>query len=91
MNALHLIITGRVQGVGFRWACCREARALGVAGWVRNGSDGSVEIQVEGSDDALNALLAWCREGPDRAHVQIVGVNPLAATGQLPSPFAIKF
>jgi acylphosphatase len=91
MPAAHITVTGRVQGVGFRWCCQREARALGLAGWVRNAGDGSVEIQVEGGAAALEALLAWCHEGPDGARVARVRVNPLAAAGQLPQPFAIKF
>jgi len=90
MQALHLTVIGRVQGIGFRWSCCREARALGLAGWVRNCGDGSVEIQAEGSDAALAALQAWCREGPSGARVQDVHTNPLAVTGRLPDPFEIR-
>ena len=91
MPALSITVTGRVQGVGFRWCCCREARALGLAGWVRNTGDGAVEIEAEGSQAALDALLDWCREGPDGGHVARVSVNPLAATGRRPDPFAITF
>jgi acylphosphatase len=60
----HLSICGRVQGVGFRYALLGEASARGLAGWVRNRRDGSVEALVQGNEAAVNALIAWARRGP---------------------------
>lgn len=65
----HLWVSGRVQGVWFRDSCQREARRLGVAGWVRNLSDGRVEVVVEGAPDAANELVNWCGRGPAQAEV----------------------
>lgn len=57
-------VTGRVQGVGFRQACLREARCRGVSGYVKNNSDGSVYIEAEGTEDQLKRLIEWCKGGP---------------------------
>lgn len=67
-------IRGRVQGVSFRASTVVEARRLGLVGWVRNRADGSVELEAEGSTDAVQALLAWCEHGPPSARV--TGVEP---------------
>lgn len=75
----HLRISGRVQGVGFRDALRREALARGCTGWVRNRLDGSVEALVEAEAAALEALIAWARQGPPAARVSGVIVEP--ATG----------
>jgi acylphosphatase len=71
-------VTGRVQGVSYRAATASEARRLGVVGWVRNRHDGSVELEVEGSDERVAALLAWCEHGPPSARVAGVAVENLA-------------
>jgi len=65
----HLLITGRVQGVGFRFYMQRKARELGINGWVRNRRDGSVEAMVQGSAEAVEAMTAWARHGPPSAAV----------------------
>lgn len=78
----HLRISGRVQGVGFRDFIQRRARALGVTGWVRNRSDGSVEAIVQGSDDAVNQIIALARQGPRSARVTEVSVSD--ADGHFP-------
>jgi acylphosphatase len=72
MKTLHLRIHGRVQGVWFRESMRREAEQLGVAGWVRNTPDGSVEAVVQGMDEAVDALIAWSRSGPPQARVDRV-------------------
>jgi len=69
MNAHRLVIEGRVQGVGFRAWMVREARRLGLAGWVRNMPDGSVEAVIAGPEPAVQALLTACRRGPAAARV----------------------
>ena len=68
-------LSGRVQGVAFRASARREARAAGVDGWVRNLADGRVEAVFEGAPGAVEALLAWCREGPSTARVERVEVR----------------
>ena len=68
----RVVVHGQVQGVGFRVACARRAVAAGVAGWVRNLPDGTVEAAFEGRPDALDALVSWCSEGPPMARVTSV-------------------
>ena len=72
----RLRIHGRVQGVGFRHYMTREARRRGVAGWVRNRRDGTVEAIVQGSLEAVEGLIVWARHGPPSAHVTDVEINP---------------
>ena len=72
--AKHLKISGRVQGVGFRYSMRDEAERLGVAGWVRNRRDGTVEAVSDGAPDAVEAVLAWARRGPRGANVTEVEV-----------------
>jgi acylphosphatase len=69
MITRRLRITGRVQGVGFRYALQHEALRLGLAGWVRNRADGSVHALAHGPAQAVDALTAWARRGPPAAHV----------------------
>lgn len=71
----HLVVHGSVQGVGYRWSLSREARRLGVHGWVRNRSDGTVEAALEGPADVVDALVEWCRSGPGGAGVSGVDVT----------------
>lgn len=66
---VRAIVEGRVQGVFYRDSCRTEARRLGVAGSVRNRSDGTVEVVAEGPRDRVDQLLDWCRHGPPRATV----------------------
>jgi len=75
----HLLVTGRVQGVGFRFYMERKARDLGVTGWVRNRRDGALEAVVQGSSGAVEAMIAWARRGPPSAIVADVRVTD--ATG----------
>ena len=76
MEVRRLVITGRVQGVGFRYAMAAQARRLGVSGWVRNRRDGSVEAMIAGNPTQIEAMLAWSRKGPDLAWVDAVAVEP---------------
>lgn len=64
-----MIVSGRVQGVFYRDSCRATAQQLGVRGWVRNRSDGSVELVAEGSRELVEQFLDWCRVGPPRADV----------------------
>jgi acylphosphatase len=68
----RLIVHGRVQGVAFRAYTRERARAAGVAGWVRNRSDGSVEAVLEGAPEAVDDVAAFCRRGPPSARVERV-------------------
>ena len=81
MKAVQARVSGRVQGVSFRWYTEEQARRLGVTGWVRNEPDGSVLVHAEGDDEAVDALVAWCRSGPSMAHVSNVAVRDAAPTG----------
>ena len=79
---LHAVVTGRVQGVGFRWFVRERAARLDLAGWVRNLADGRVELEAEGEADAIGALKRDLARGPDGATVSSVdeleaGADPL--------------
>jgi len=70
----RVIVTGRVQNVWYRDTCRSEALARNVAGWVHNCAAGSVEAVFEGSPQAVDEMIAWCRVGPPRARVDDVEV-----------------
>jgi acylphosphatase len=70
----RLIVHGRVQGVGFRWAIARAAESRGVSGWAANRADGSVEAVLEGEPDAVESVMRLSREGPRGAQVDRVDV-----------------
>lgn len=73
--ARRFLVRGRVQGVGFRWFVEREAVLLGIAGWVRNNHDGSVEVLAQGTRDQLSGLHSRLREGPRAARVDAVEIS----------------
>ncbi len=79
----RLLVSGRVQGVGFRWSTVDQARRLGVRGWVQNRPDGRVEAEVEGERRDVLALVAWCRRGPPAADVDEVEVGFAPHVGDL--------
>ncbi len=72
MKHLKIIVSGTVQGVSFRSSARREAEKLGLQGFARNESDGTVYIEVEGPADKLDKFLLWCHEGPQQANVQSI-------------------
>jgi acylphosphatase len=78
--ARRIVIGGRVQGVGFRYAFADEARVRGLGGWVRNRRDGRVEALISGPAPAVEAMIAWARVGPPAARVASVDVEEAIAT-----------
>jgi acylphosphatase len=78
MRRVRFVVTGRVQGVGFRWFVRAEARPLEILGWVRNREDGAVEGVVEGRDDAIDALVACLEVGPPSAIVTNVEISEIS-------------
>ena len=89
MPVVHLEVAGRVQGTGFRVFVREQARAMEVAGWVRNLSSGNLEIAASGSEDSLRRLLTVVREGPPGAVVkQIITLTPQPSL-DFPYPFTI--
>jgi len=84
LQTIRLRISGRVQGIGFRDALHSEALRLGVTGWVRNLTDGSVEALAQGDPAAVAALLEWARRGPPAARVERVERGPPAAEHDRP-------
>jgi acylphosphatase len=89
MASLHLIVTGRVQGVGFRWFVRETARRVGLAGWVYNRPDGAVELAAEGDDESVALLRKAVRSGPPGAWVDDVRDVPDDA-GPLTQPFSVR-
>jgi acylphosphatase len=75
MQRVHLVVTGRVQGVGYRWYVLRRAQALGLGGEVRNRRDGAVLIDAEGPRAGLEELVELAREGPPASIVTAVDVS----------------
>lgn len=90
MKRIRFVVTGRVQGVGFRWFVKAEARPLGLSGWVRNREDGAVEGEVEGRDDAIEALVPCLEEGPSSAIVTNVDITEISDDGQHYKQFEIR-
>ena len=74
VRRVRVLVSGRVQWVFFRQESIRLARSLGCAGWVKNREDGRLEAVFEGPPDAVDRLIAWCREGPELASVEGVEV-----------------
>src|SRR5947207_15969808 len=72
---VHVRLTGRVQGVGFRYATADEARRRSLSGWVRNLDSGGVEAVFEGTRSQVEGMLCWCEDGPPGAHVRDLNVS----------------
>ena len=90
MNSLNVRIDGRVQGVAFREYTRRNAVRFGIAGWVRNTNDGSVEALIQGDDEALQAMLAWFNSGSPFSQVVSVSWHEVA-TSESFADFSIRF
>jgi acylphosphatase len=88
MRCVRVRISGRVQGVFFRASCARLADDLGVSGWVRNLPDGDLEAVFQGSDEAVERILAWCGEGPP--HARVTGVDVRAEPPVPHSEFRVE-
>ena len=89
MGRVHLEFTGHVQGVGFRWFVRQHARALGVAGWVRNEDSGAVRVAAQANDDVLADFVEAIRRGPPGSKVEQVIHLPPDAAGDLPDNFSV--
>ncbi|MBW9092387.1 acylphosphatase [Microbacterium jejuense] len=81
MRRVHVIVGGEVQGVGYRYTMRMVARDAGVAGWVRNRRDGSVEAEIEGTPGQVDEVLAWMADGPPGAVVSSSRVTEASPTG----------
>jgi acylphosphatase len=82
MKRIHLVISGRVQGVGFRYHVRDKALALNLGGWVRNNDDGSVEIVAEGKEKDIEMFAAYCKKGPALARVIDIKIVLAKSTGE---------
>jgi acylphosphatase len=82
LKQLHMVVRGRVQGVYFRASAQREARRLGVCGWVRNRADGALEIVAEGEEAAVRDLHGWAQKGPSAARVDKVDTRWRSYVGE---------
>ena len=76
-KSVSISVSGRVQGVAFRYSAQSLANNLGLKGFVRNMSDGSVYIEVEGQPHNVDAYIEWCRKGPSRAEIENIFINPI--------------
>ncbi len=82
IKCVQIMVRGRVTGVFFRAATQREAKRLGVTGWVRNRNDASIEILAEGEEDSIKEIVSWAHHGPTAARVENVDVRYRSYTGE---------
>lgn len=87
---VHVVISGRVQGVWFRATTKQKAEQLGLTGWVRNTYDGNVEAVFEGEENSVQEMLDWCRHGPPLSKVENIEVKNESPTNGFDS-FSIRF
>lgn len=83
METVHLIISGKVQGVFYRASAKKKAEELNINGWIKNTREGNVEAMISGEGEAINRFVEWCKSGPERAVVEGVRI-----TNKEPSVFA---
>ncbi len=88
-RTIHALVSGRVQGVGFRWSCMEEGERLGLVGEVRNLDDGDVEVLAKGPADAVGSLIGWLHRGPRWASVSQVLVTDLGEDAVTRSAFVM--
>jgi acylphosphatase len=88
--AAHVYVAGLVQGVAFRYYARREARSLGITGWVKNLHDGRVELLFEGEEAAVDQMVDWCRHGPRSAHVMDIQIERYPYSGKY-AAFEVTF
>ena len=80
MKRVHLIISGRVQGVFYRYSTKQKAEQLGIKGWVRNLSNGNVEALLEGDEKNINEMISWCKKGPEHSdvtNIELISEKPI--------------
>jgi len=82
VKRVRVVVSGSVQGVFYRASCAAAARRLELGGWVRNLRDGRVEAAFEGPDPDVDAMVEWCRRGPEMANVDAVRVTPEPLAGE---------
>ncbi len=85
LKRIHLVIRGRVQGVYYRASAVREAKRLGLTGWVKNRPDNAVEVVAEGEEDQVKDFLAWAQHGPSTARVDKIDTRWRSYTGEFVS------
>lgn len=89
-RTIHAVVSGRVQGVGFRWSCMSEAEALGLVGSVRNTDEGNVVVEAQGDKGAVTQLVTWLFHGPRWATVARVEVRDLPAGSLTETTFRVR-
>ena len=91
MKTVRIIVTGRVQGVGFRYFTVRCANDLGLCGWVRNLPDGSVETAIQGQGEKVEEMIGLLRQGPGAANVSGLEIEEIESGSEELSGFAMRF
>ena len=86
MKCIKVWLSGRVQGVGYRWATREQATRLGITGYAKNLSDGRVEVLACGDEDDLDSLIAWLQQGPEYSHVTDLDIETVVVA-QCPDSF----
>ena len=91
MKTVHIIVTGRVQGVGFRYFTVRCANDLGICGWVRNLPDGSVETAIQGPGETVEEMIGLLKQGPGAANVSGMEIEEIGSGSEEMSGFTMRF
>lgn len=91
VRTVHALVSGRVQGVGYRWSCLAQAQALGLVGQVRNLPDGDVEVLAQGGGQDVDRLVAWLHRGPRWASVARVAVTDLRPGSLEAQEFTVEY